>query len=276
MSSAVPLEVPTTLGQAYRAEFRRAFRPPYGAPSTALGNGILAAGGFWLLPESIKNQLFSIHRPLAFAVVLASWMYSDVPATNVLGETADLTLAALDDPAALRLIVRAKNLVLWTLISPICMTVSLWMGIDDHALFITGLAALWIAVVPFGTLAFSSWMGALFPYHPLHLRERWQLGRRSRHDRRHYWWRWLALVLLPYVIVPALAAALLSPVLIMWGVSATGWTFLSDHTDHLAIGVFLSVVLSIVWMLVGRRGFLWLCKKRDRELREYLSDRAKG
>jgi hypothetical protein len=276
MNSAAPVVVPTTFREAYGAEFHRAFRPPFGAPSTALGNGILAAGGYWFLPASITDQLFSLHGPLAFAVVLASWMYSDVPATNVLGETADLTLAVLDHRKALLRIVAAKNAVLWTLISPICITVSLWIGITERSIFVTALAAIWIAVVPFGTLAFASWMGVLFPYHPLHLRDRFRLGRHGKANRRHYLWRWIALVTLPYVIVPALAAALISPVLILWGVTAKDWTVLSVHVDHLTVGVTLSVLLSVLWMWLGRRGFLWLCQKRDHKLRTYLADPSRG
>ena len=32
-----------------------------------------------------KNSLFSLHGPLAFALVVGGWMIADVPATNLLG-----------------------------------------------------------------------------------------------------------------------------------------------------------------------------------------------
>jgi len=268
--------VPQSFGAAIRAEFLRAIHPPYGAPFTALINGILAAAGFWLLPPSLKDQLFSIQRPLAFAIVLASWMYSDVPATNVLGETAALSLAALDDPLAMRRIIVAKNIVLWSIVSPLCIAVSLWMGIKDHNLLLTGLAAIWIAVVPFAALSFSSWMGILFPYHPLSLRQRFEACRLGSQKRRHFLWRWLALVLLPYVIVPALAIVLLSPVLLVWHVSAkTGMLPRGRPKDFFA-GIAVSCALSALWMWLGRLGALHLIAKRRHSLRDYLSDPSRG
>ena len=45
-----------------------------------------------LLPPRWQDALFSLHGTFAFALVLASWMYADVPATNVLGVGANSLL----------------------------------------------------------------------------------------------------------------------------------------------------------------------------------------
>ena len=49
----------------------------------------------------------------AFALVLAAWMYSDVPATNVLAPDRQRVMAAIDDPVMLQRLLYAKNIVLW-------------------------------------------------------------------------------------------------------------------------------------------------------------------
>jgi hypothetical protein len=83
--SAVTAALPETLPAAVRAEFRRALRPPYETPGVVVGNGLLMTACWALLPASVVNSVFRFHGALAFALVLASWMYSDVPATNLLG-----------------------------------------------------------------------------------------------------------------------------------------------------------------------------------------------
>ena len=76
---------PTRLGQLVRLEFGRAFLSPYVAPSVVVTNGLLMTAAWFLLPTRWQDALFSLHGTFAFALVLASWMYADVPATNVLG-----------------------------------------------------------------------------------------------------------------------------------------------------------------------------------------------
>jgi hypothetical protein len=164
------------------------------------------------LPASAVSFVFTFHGPLAFALVLASWMYSDVPATNVLGGDAERSRAALGDPAMLRRLWYAKNLVLWLLITPLCTVVAIGLGIYEHRLATTVLSVLWIATVPLGALGFSSWVGVYFPYHVLPLRYRW-----AHRDR---WWRmlgrWGVLLVTPYGVVPLLTAVLTLPSLLLW------------------------------------------------------------
>ena len=54
--------------------------------------------------------MFTLHGSLAFALVLAAWMYADVPATNVLAPDRQRVMAAIDDPVLLRRLLYAKNI----------------------------------------------------------------------------------------------------------------------------------------------------------------------
>jgi hypothetical protein len=83
---------PAGLGDALRQELGRAFHPPYEAP--------------FLFPLGTQDMLFTLHGELAFPMVLASWMFSDVPATN--------------DPVLSGQMLGAKNLALWLLVAPAC------------------------------------------------------------------------------------------------------------------------------------------------------------
>ena len=63
-----------------RAEFGRALRPPYATLSTVAANGAFMSLAWFFLPRGVRTILFTLHGTLAFALVLAAWMYSDVPA----------------------------------------------------------------------------------------------------------------------------------------------------------------------------------------------------
>jgi len=260
---------PETLTGALRVEFRRAFHRPWDELWTVAINATLASLGWFLLPPSLKNSLFSTQRPLAFALVLASWMYSDVPATNVLGESAPLSVLLLDQPDNLRKDLWAKSMVLWTIISPFCILVSIGFGIHDQVILITTLSVLWITFVPFGTLQVSSWMGILFPYHPIPIKKRWAL-RKGRFW--HMICRWILLVTLPYVIVPAIAVGVMAPTLIMWKLNAQNGFLPSGDPRHLFLGIFLVYALSAFWAWFGRRVAMRLCRDRRDRLVAYLSN----
>jgi len=151
------------LPAALRAEFRRAAHPPYETPNVVVGNGLLMTACWVFLPATVVSFVITFHGVLAFALVLASWMYSDVPATNLLGGDAARSRAAVEDPAMVRRMWYAKNLVLWALITPLCTVVAIGLGIYEHRLATTALTVLWIATVPLGALGFSSWVGVYFP-----------------------------------------------------------------------------------------------------------------
>ena len=86
--------MPGTFRAAVAAEMAQAFSPPYQVPIVVAVNGLLMAGAWFLLP---RGWLFTLQSALAFPVVLSSWMYADVPATNVLAPDRIRVLAALGD-----------------------------------------------------------------------------------------------------------------------------------------------------------------------------------
>jgi len=262
-----PPALPGTLPAALRAEFRRALRPPYEAPSVVLGNGLLVTACWTLLPSSVVDAIFTLHGPLAFAMVLASWMYSDVPATNVLGGDARRTAAALPDPVTLRRLFYAKNLTLWVLITPLCTVAAIVIGIHVHRLTTTLLTVVWIALVPLGALGTSAWLGIWLPYHPLPVRYRWANRRR--------WWpllgRWLLLLLAPYVLVPLLTAVLTLPSLLLWSAVAPSGSAKQLTDAEFGWGLILAAVIAVPAWIAGHHGGSRLAYRRRSRLADYLA-----
>jgi len=68
----------------------------------------------------MKDDVFTLHGSPAFALVLAVWMYSDVPVINVLAPDRQRVMAAIDDAVLLRRLLYAQNIVLWAFITPVC------------------------------------------------------------------------------------------------------------------------------------------------------------
>lgn len=263
---------PSTLRAAVRAELSRTLRPPYETPIVVAVNGAIMSSAWVILPTDLTDKLFSLHGSLAFALVLAAWMYSDVPATNVLGPDARRVIAAIDDPAQLRRILFAKNVVLWTLVTPVCLIVSLVTGVLSGNLLSTLYSIIWIGFVPFGVLAISGWVGIILPYHPMPLRFRWG-------HRRPVWrmlGRWLALVVTPYGLVPFLGMLLMTPSLLLWGLTSPQGLSqkLPDH--DLGVGVALACAVSLVCAVGGHRIATWMVRRRRAELLSFLEDPTRG
>jgi hypothetical protein len=259
------------LRDVVRREFRRAFRPPFFEPSVVLANGLLMAGAWFLLPTRWQDALFSLHGSFAFALILSSWMYSDVPATNVLGADAPHAEEALGDPVALDRLLSARTIVLWALVTPICVAIAVGLGIHESEYTRMALTIVAIVIPPFGALGIAAWLGILFPYHPIALSERW----RHRRPFSHMWVRWSALVLLPYVIVPALAVVTLAPAYILWAVVGKGLE--EPITDaHLLAGGAITLVVSLTLWFYGRRVSRRLAHRHLEALEEYLADPARG
>ncbi len=265
-------ELPATLGDAVRWELRDALHAPYAVPLVVGFNALLMTGSWFLLPPKWQDWLFTLHGPLAFAMVLAGWMYADVPATNVLAPDRLRILAALDDPVALRRLLYAKNLALWCFVAPFCIALAVVIGYlhDDWPPTLVSVTA--IGIVPFGTLGIASWVGIVWPYHPRELKFRW--------EHRRQWFRmigrWGALVLAPYGVVPVLAVLIITPSLILWSMlSAHG---LTDRlpTSHFAGGVALAAAVSMAAFFGGHRVGLRLVGRRREWLRGYLSDPDRG
>src|SRR5690242_12137191 len=113
-------------------ELRTALRPPYDVPGVVLVNGALVALCWTLLPPAVAGLVFRFHGPLAFPMVLACWMYADVPATNLLGADPERSRPALADPPALRRLCYAKNVVLWLFATPPAVLVAIAIGGHEH------------------------------------------------------------------------------------------------------------------------------------------------
>ena len=262
--------LPSTLRQAVGTQFARAFHPPYEIPIVIAVNGLLMTGAWFLLPN--PNPLFTFHGTLAFAMILAGWMYSDVPATNVLGSDAARSLAAIDDPEALQRLLYAKNIVLWMLVAPICSAVAIVVGLHEHRATATIFSLAWIVVVPLGALGIAAWVGVWWPYHPIAISERWE----HRRPLRHMIVRWLSLAVLPYGLVPALVVVISIPTAVLWYVTSQRQGLTRVPDGAFALGVVVGCVIAVAAWIWGHRVTLRLVAKRRDALSGYLADPRKG
>jgi len=265
------VRLPGSLREAVSWEMRTELRRPFTVPLVVVFNALLMAGAWFLLPVRWQDWLFSLHGPAAFAMVLAFWMYADVPATNVLASDRERVLAALDDPVVLRRLLHAKNIVLWCFVAPFCTVVAVVIAVldDDWPPVVVTLTA--VGVVPFGVLGVAGWIGILWPYHPRELRFRWE-------HRRHFGHvvvRWLVLVLVPYGVVPALGALVLTPSLLLWRMLSGGHV-IGPPTDHFVGGALLAACVSMAVFLGGYAVSLRLVRRRRDDLRAYLGDPDRG
>src|SRR5437763_10895436 len=276
MATAIPTTAADSvadphLSELVRHELRRELRPPFTAPSVVLVNGALMTGAWLLFPSNWQDALFRLHGPFAFAILLSSWMYADVPATNVLGDGARESLATLDDPRKLRRLLTARSIVLWMFVTPLCLLVALGIGVYEGQFTPTALTAVAIIVPPFGALGVAAWIGIRFPYHPIALAERW----RQRRSWRHMWARWLVLVTIPYVVVPWLAGLTALPAFAFWAATGDGLSGgLGDA--RFALGLLIAGATSIALWFGGHRVSVRLVRKRHDELRTYLADPSRG
>ncbi len=230
------------------------------------------SSAWFFLPTPLKNSLFTFHGSLAFAAVLASWMYSDVPATNILGPDATRVRLALGDARMFRRLLAAKNVVLWLLIAPLCALVALGIGLSHHDLASTVITVVWIGIVPFGALGISNLVGIRFPYHPMPLRYRW--------DHRRPFWRmivrWLTLAVTPYVIVPFLAGALMIPTLVLWGLLTPTGVSKNLHLTDFGWGVAVACAIAVAGWWGGHRIGFAVASRRAGRLDEFLADPGRG
>ncbi len=267
-----PVSLPSSLRAALAWELREALRPPFTDLLVVAFNAALMCVAWFWLPASWQNWLFTLHGPLAFAMVLAGWMYSDVPATNVLAPDRRRVLAALDDPVMLRRLLYAKNLMLWCFVAPFCTVVAMIIGWRHHDWPPTLVSITAIAVVPFGTLGLAGCVGIRWPYHPRELRFRWE----HRRQWRPKILRWITLVLVPYGLVPALALVIITPSLVLWSMLSSHGLTDKLPTTHFAGGVALAAVVSVAALVAGHRLGQWIVTRRRDELRAYLSDPDQG
>jgi hypothetical protein len=170
------VRLPTTLRAAYRTELFRAFHSPYETPIVVLVNGVLR-GRCGVGRQPTASSQFT---PWVFPLILASWMYSDVPATNVFGSDARRMIAAFDDRPAMRRMLYAKNLVVMTLVVPIATTIAIVVAVHLHRPVVAVWNIALVVLVPLGALGISGWFGIYYPYHPIPLKQRWE-------QRKPFW-----------------------------------------------------------------------------------------
>ena len=281
--------MPGTFRAAVAAEMGQAFSPPYQVPIVVVVNGLLMAGAWFLLP---RGWLFTLQSPLAFPVVLSSWMYADVPATNVLAPDRIRVLAALGDRTMISRLLLAKTAVLWVFVAPLCAVLALVVGVEHHDALLIGAEIIAICVVPVACLPVAALVGIRWPYHPLQLRYRWD----HRVPLRRMVVRWLILAVVPYVLVPALCLLMIVPAVILLVlthsanshvisfIDAEGKPFglvLSGHSHPLSGGMFAACVALtcgvavVVWVL-GRRADMRLIARRQSAIAAYLADPTQG
>lgn len=264
--------LPTSLARAVGQEYRRISRPPFETLLTVSLNAALMSSAWFFLPTDLVNQLFELHGSLAFAFVLSSWMYSDVPATNVLGTDAPRALAAIAQPQALRCMLAARRVVLWSIVAPVCLLISFLIGFGSANPIVAVYSIVAIGVIPYGVLAVSAWFGILLPYHPVPIAYRWR-NRRS-------WWpmlgRWATLVLLPYGVVPALSVALMAPTLLIWGLTSKSALTKKLPDNDVGLGLALACAVAVAAVYGGQHVSLRLIARRRDRLVNYLSDPRRG
>ncbi len=117
--------LPKDLREALRAEWARVLHPPFETPLTAAVDPGLMSSAWFFLPPKAVDEVFTLHGSVAFAFVLSGWMYSDVPATNVLAPDGLRIRAAMDQPRVLRRLLLAKGTVLRCFVAPVCLLISL-------------------------------------------------------------------------------------------------------------------------------------------------------
>ncbi len=264
--------LPENMRQALRAEAARVFHLPFDTLVTVALNAAIMSSAWFFLPTTVVNELFSLHGSLAFAFVLSSWMYSDVPATNILGPDAIRVLAAIDQPVVLRRMIMAKSTILWCIVAPFCLVIAFISGMRAHDPLVEVYSAVGIGVIPFGVLSISAWFGILYPYHPVPIRYRWS----KRRDWKPMLLRWSILVLMPYGLVPLLTGLFLVPTLLVWGLTSMSGLSTQLPDNDLGRGIALACAVSIGALVIGHRYSLRLIARRRDKLVAYLSDPLLG
>jgi hypothetical protein len=263
------VRLPTTLAAAYRTEMFRAFHSPYETPIVVVINGVLMAV-LWVWTPA--ENLFSIHKIWAFPLILASWMYSDVPATNVFGSDAKRMIAAFDDLPAMRRMLYAKNLVLMTLVVPIASTIAIVVAFNLNRSVVAVWNVALVVLVPLGALGVSGWFGIYFPYHPIPLKQRWE----NRSPFWHMIVRWLTVAMVPYGLVPALSFLVIGPAVVVWQLGGGVDPSNSASDTRFVIGLVVACICAVLLWIFGHHFAIRLAVRRKATLIAYLSDPSNG
>jgi len=89
-------------------------------------------------------------------------------------------------------------------------------------------------------------------------------------------WRWLAFLLTPYVLVPWLAVALMTPSLLLWGFTSVHGLSrkLPDH--DLGLGVALACAVALICSFASHRQSVVMAQRRRAKLLAFLTDPTRG
>jgi hypothetical protein len=265
----VLMEAVPPLRRAVVSEYRRVVRPPWEIPTALVTNGALMVAAWFLLPPRAHTFLFSLNGPLAFPVILASWMLADTPATNVMGSSPALALSVLRDQAAYWRWLAARCIVIGSLIGVACAAGVMYVGVGHYPWSEIVWACALVALLPVGVLPVAAWLGIVFPYHPRSLRWRWQ--------HRRAWpthLRWLVLAFAPFFYVPLIGLAILSPgVQLARSIRLAGQRLTpAQFGISAAVVCATAVVAAAIGLWVARRLLAW----RTTHLAAYLANTDKG
>ena len=263
------MEAVSGLRSAVGSEYRRVVRPPWEIPTALVTNGALMVAAWFLLPATAHNFVFSLNGPLAFPIVLASWMLADTPATNVMGSNPALALSVLEDQGAYWRWLAARCIVIGSIVGVACAAGVMYVGIGHYPWSDIAFACALVALLPVGVLPVAAWLGILFPYHPRSLLWRWQHRRAWRTNLR-----WALLVLAPFLYVPVISVAILTPgVELARSVKARGHRLTPAQFGISAVVVCATALgVATLGLWVARRLLAW----RTNRLAAYLADADRG
>lgn len=195
-----------SFGADVRAEVTRLFRAPRMELRIVALNALMVCVGWFVLPGALKDWLFdNLHGPVAFALVLETWMIGDVTSTNLFAHDRTAALDALHDGSVRRLM-RVKTAALGTVIGPVGAAAAVVIGVEHGRTQAALVAAPLFLALPFAAIAVASCLGVVAPYRPRPLRWRWERRRSGVTTLR-----WAFLVLVPYTLVSAVVTALVFP-----------------------------------------------------------------
>ena len=104
------------------------------------------------------------------------------------------------------------------------------------------------------------------------IRFRWE----HRLPKRRMLWRWLALVVTPYGLVPVLGVLIMVPSLLLWGLTSKHGLGQKLPDNDLGWGVALACVVAGVCAFGGHRLGSWLAHRRRDALLAFLADPTRG
>lgn len=256
---------------ATRSQLAALVTSPRAELSALVLNATLVFGGWFLLPRALRDWVFSVQGPLAFAIVLETWMLGDVISTNVLALHRAELVPLLHDAPALRRYFRARSAALALVVGTIGAVVTLVIAADLHRYVAAVSLALASFLMPIYVLGVTAWLGILFPYHPHPLSWRWR--------NRRPWLRtarWLVLRFVPYSVVAAMVSGLVG-LLITVAIAVGGHT--SGHRlselGALAGALVACALAPVVWYL-GTEAAARMTARRAVALAAYLNDPERG